>query len=85
MSPMDFMPLAAKLGSYIKAGADHYAALKGAGLEVNADTVAVFIEVQMAGWDPVIRGKPALDDASRHHCAQFLGRVIYKLSSPGVA
>lgn len=82
MDATTFIPLAAKLGSYIKQGADHYAAMKAMGLTVSAETVGAFLEVQMADWNPEIRGRRVLDGTAKHHGAHFLAHVICKLADP---
>jgi hypothetical protein len=75
------IPLVAKLGGYLRAGFDQYAALKGAGVEPSPELVAAFLETKMETWNPKIRGRYVLDAETRGACARFLGGVAYNLGA----
>ncbi|MDP3774545.1 MAG: hypothetical protein Q8Q85_09790 [Gemmatimonadales bacterium] len=78
----DFLPLAAKLGGYIKMGVDHYATLKAMDIPLGPEVIGVFLEEQMGTWDPVMQGRHALDAQAKHDGAMFLARVICSLAGP---
>ena len=73
------IPLVAKLGQYLRAGFEHYVALRAAGVEPSPEVIAAFLEAKMATWRPRVRGRDILDDQTRAACARFLGGVAYNL------
>jgi hypothetical protein len=75
------IPLVAKLGQYLRAGFEHYVALRAAGVEPSPEVIAAFLETKLAGWAPKVRGKDILDDETRMACARFLGGIAYNLGA----
>jgi hypothetical protein len=75
-----FVPLAVKLSGLLRQGVEHYATLKGSGMSVSPEIIAMFIEEQMHGWEPHVRGRAVLDSAAKHDAAMFLGRIVCNLS-----
>jgi hypothetical protein len=74
------LPSLSKLGTYFKAGMDHYVALKASGTEITPDLLAMFIHSKMDGWDPVVKGKHILDHDTGVAASRFLAGVIINLA-----
>jgi len=70
-----FLPLVSQLGAYLKAGVDHYVALRAAGDDADPSVVAFFLEGKMEGWEPKVGGVALLDDETRKAGARFLAGV----------
>ena len=77
---MKMLPLVAKLGEYLKDAFDHYVEMKAKGVEVDADTVAVFMAEHMKSWDPKISGKQLLDPETRKAACRFVAGVATNLA-----
>lgn len=71
-----FLPLVIQLGQFLKAGMDHYAAVKMAGQLAGPDAVAAYLDMKMSTWDPVLSGKKLLDPDTRKAAARFLAGVV---------
>ena len=69
------MPLVSKVGFYLKEGADHYADLRGAGVEAGPEVVSLYLNEKMKTWKPEVQGKELLDDPTRAAAARFLAGV----------
>lgn len=80
VSTATLLPLLAKLGDYFKLGLNHYAAAKATGADTDPDTLAGFIGMQMAGWNPKIRGREVLDDEIKEAGARLLAGLIINLA-----
>jgi hypothetical protein len=77
---MDFdktalFPLVLKLGEYLKKAYDHYLQLKIAGSDIDVETLTMFVQIQIATWNPQYKGKAVLDDATRKAAARFIAGV----------
>ena len=77
---MQFLPLVKQVGEYTKAAMDHYADLRHAGKEATVDDLALFVAMKAADWDPKIKGKSVLDDATRQAGARFIAGVAFNVS-----
>lgn len=74
-----FLPLVAKLGEYVKIAFDHVVTARQLGSEVTPDLVAALLGVQMANWNPEVRGKKLLDPETKEAAARFLAGVAFNL------
>ncbi len=77
---MALLPLVSQLGEHLKTAFEHYVALKASGVTVTTDTLAGFILIKMASWNPTAAGKPLLDDETREAAARFLAGVAINLT-----
>jgi len=75
------IPLIVKLGDYLRNGFDHYVELQVSGVPVDADLIALFIDMQMKDWEPVINGKEILDPETKAACARFLAGIAFNLAT----
>jgi hypothetical protein len=71
----DLLPLATKIGSYLKSGVDQYAMLKASGISVTPDLIAAYLADQMADWHPEIKSRRLLDSDTRIAGARFLAGI----------
>ena len=74
------LPLVTQLGDHLKTAFEHYVALKASGVSVNTETLAGFLLVKMASWNPTAGGKTLLDDDTREAAARFLAGVAINLT-----
>ena len=72
-------PIVAKLGGFFRIGLDHYTMLRAAGKAVDVDGLAVFIEGAMADWNPEVKQRAVLDDATKRAAARFLAGVVFNM------
>jgi hypothetical protein len=73
--------IAPRLAELLRAALDHYAQCKAAGVRVDADVLATFIDFQTERWDPVVNGKHILSDPeTRVAGCRFLAGIAYKLA-----
>lgn len=77
---MQFLPMASKLGEYLKLAMDHYAVLKTSGAAANPEVLAFFLREKLSTWDPKIGKNSLLDDATRDAAARFLAGVAINMS-----
>ena len=80
MNLADLLPLATKIGSYLKSGVDQYAALKASGISVTPDLIAAFLADQMTDWHPEIKGRRLLDSDTRLAGARFLAGIAFNFA-----
>ena len=73
-------PLVSKLGNYLKAGLDNYVMLRAAGMEPDAEMIAVYIEGELSSWHPEFKGTDLLDPETKQACARFLGGVASNIA-----
>ena len=73
-------PLVLKLGDFLKKGFDHYVQLKASGTEVNVEIVAAYLTIQMASWEPTVKGKPLLDPETKAAAAKFIAGVARNMA-----
>ena len=76
----DLLPLAAKLGSYVKLGVEHYGAMRAAGLDVTPELLAGFLSAKMDGWNPKVSDRKLLDPATKQAGARFLSGIVFNLA-----
>lgn len=81
ISPTVVIPLVKKLGDYLKVGAEHYVTMRAAGIEPDADTVALYLAAKMEGWNPVVKGRTLLDPETKAACARFLAGVALNVAA----
>jgi hypothetical protein len=74
------LPLVIKLGDFLKKAFDHYTEIRIAGSDLDADTLAAFVYLQMASWDPKVGNKDLLDDETKHAAARFVAGVAMKMA-----
>ena len=74
------LPLLSKLGSYFKAGVDHYADLKTSGVEATPEVLAIFIHAKMEGWEPLVNGAAVFDPDTKEAASRMLAGVIANLA-----
>ena len=74
------IPLVSALGSYLKAGIEECEKLAKTGSAVNADVLAVFLELKMSSWNPKLKGVELLDEPTRRSGARFLAGVAVKIA-----
>lgn len=79
ISMTEVLPVLMRLSSYIKVGLDHYIQLKASGVEINPELLAAFLETQLHGWSPEIKGVDVLGGDAKHHLALFLASVIFNI------
>lgn len=80
-SAANLLPLAAQLGGYVTSAVQQYGDLRSAGMEVTADTLAAFVEMQTAAWHPKIGGVELLSDsATRTAGCRFIAGIAYKIA-----
>lgn len=79
----EFMPLMGYLSKLVTQASEHYEARKKGGVMVSPEALAAFIESKAQGWDPEIRGKKALDPATRAAGARFVAGVVINVSGSG--
>ena len=77
---MKMLPLVAKLGEYLNEGFDHYIKLQASGAEIDADSLAVFVNSKMETWKPKLNGKDLLDDKTRKAASRFVAGVAFNLA-----
>jgi hypothetical protein len=73
-------PLVLKLGDFLKKAFDHYTQLKIAGCEVDVDTLAAFVYIQMGRWEPKVGTKYLLDDETKHAAARFVAGIAMNMA-----
>lgn len=83
ISPAKLLPLLANLGTYFKAGADHYATLHESGATTSPDVLAMFIYAKMSDWNPKMNGKFVLDAGTKEATARMLAGLIINLTAIG--
>ena len=76
----DLLPFILKLGDLVKKGFDHYVQMKIAGVEVDRNMLATFIEIQMGNWNPKVGSKPILDPYTKKSAAQFIAGLAYTMA-----
>ncbi len=72
-----------KLGEIVKSAFDHYHTVVRAGGTIDADTLAVFVTLQIAEWDPKVAGRSLLDIDTKQAAARFLAGVAFNLAKEG--
>lgn len=80
LSMTKLVPIVSKLGTYLKAGADHYAMLRSQGEEIGPDMLAAFMSEQMNDWKPSVNGVELVDEPTRAAGARFLAGVAIRLA-----
>jgi hypothetical protein len=78
----EIVGLLSKLGDYLKAAIQRAAVLSSSGAPVDGEALAVWLEGQMGGWDPEIKGRKLADPATRRAAARFLAGIAVNLSQP---
>jgi len=76
----DFLPFILKLRDLVKKGFDHYVQMQVAGVEVDRNMLATFIEIQMGSWNPKVASKPILDPYTKKSAAQFIAGLAYTMA-----
>jgi hypothetical protein len=79
-NPAVLLPLAAQIGDYVRQAVGRYGDLRAAGMHVDADVLAAFIEERAAGWNPTIGGIAVLDAPTKAAGCRFLAGIAYKLA-----
>jgi len=74
------IPLVLKLGEYLKIGYSHLTELKANGKELDPDTLALFVEIQMASWNPKMKNKDLLDNVTRKSASRFIAGIVCNLA-----
>ncbi len=77
---MKMLPLVAKLGEYLNTAFDHYVDMKSKGVELDADSLATFMDQQMSSWNPKISNKHLLDPTTRKSVCRFVAGVAVNLA-----
>ena len=73
-------PLVLKLGDFLKKAFDHYTEIRIAGSDLDADTLAAFVYLQMSSWEPKIGRKELLDDETKHAAARFVAGIAMNMA-----
>lgn len=79
-NPADMITLLPKLGEMLKAAMDQYAALKSSGGDLTPDALALGLQMKIATWEPMVRGRRLLDSESKAAMCRFLAGVGFNLA-----
>lgn len=75
------LPLIMQLGQYVTSAVQRYGDLRAAGMKVDADILALWLEVQTAEWKPSSSGISLLTDPeTRRAGCRFLAGIAYRLA-----
>jgi len=77
--PPTILPLLTKLGDYAKLAIARAVTDAAAG-KADPETVAAYLEGEMADWNPTIKGRSLADPATRKAAARFLAGVACNLT-----
>ena len=75
------LPLISQIGGYVTSTIQRYGDLRAAGMQVDADVLAVWLESQAAEWKPVVNGVSILSDpATRSAGCRFIAGIAYRIA-----
>ena len=80
ISMAKIIPLVTQLGTYLKAGMDHYSDLRAAKEVADPEVVAAFVRVKIDAWHPEVAGRSVLDDATKDAGARFIAGIACNLA-----
>lgn len=74
-----------QMGDYLQAAVKRAALDTANGARPDPDRIAEWLEAEMAGWDPIVKGRRLADPVTRKAAARLLAGLAVNLVSPGAA
>lgn len=73
------LPLVSQLGEHLKSAFDYAVKLKAEGKSFDAESLAFWLNMKLQTWNPKLKDKDLLDEATRKAAARFLAGVAINM------